>query len=82
VCLIGIFALAFGSPVMAWERCTLADQPLPAPVRYQHLLEGVEVLDAFARAEDDRFQRIVGQVDRPVIPLGTATTSRDRGGAM
>jgi len=28
-------------------------QPLPAPVRYQHLLEGVEVLNAFARAEHD-----------------------------
>ncbi len=28
-------------------------QPLPAPLRYQHLLEGVEVLDAFARAEHD-----------------------------
>ena len=39
-------------------------RPLPAPVRYQHLLEGVEVLDAFARAEHDRFQRIAGQLDR------------------
>jgi len=28
-------------------------QPLPAPLRYQHLLEGVEVLNAFARAEHD-----------------------------
>ena len=28
-------------------------QLLPAPLRYQHLLEGVEVLDAFARAEHD-----------------------------
>ena len=28
-------------------------QPLPAPLRYQHLLEGIEVLDAFARAERD-----------------------------
>src|SRR5258708_32417858 len=39
-------------------------RPLPAPVRYQHLLEGVEVLNAFARAEDDRLQRTVGQMDR------------------
>jgi len=39
-------------------------QPLPAPVRYQHLLEGVEVLNAFARAEHDRLQRIAGQLDR------------------
>src|SRR5216683_635950 len=31
-------------------------RPLPAPLRYQHLLEGVEVLNAFARAEDDRLQ--------------------------
>ena len=28
-------------------------QPLPAPLRYQYLLEGVEVLDAFTRAEHD-----------------------------
>src|ERR1039457_2978058 len=28
-------------------------QPLPAPLRYQHLLEGLEVLNAFARAEHD-----------------------------
>ena len=28
-------------------------QPLPAPLRYQHLLEGIEVLDTFARAEHD-----------------------------
>src|SRR5258708_18520606 len=39
-------------------------RPLPAPVRYQHLLEGVEVLDAFARAEHDRLQPVVGQLDR------------------
>ena len=39
-------------------------QPLPAPLRYQHLLEGVEVLNAFARAEHDRLQRIFGQMDR------------------
>ena len=26
-------------------------QPLPVPLRYQHLLEGIEVLNAFARAE-------------------------------
>ena len=39
-------------------------QPLPVPFRYQHLLEGVEVLHAFAGAEHDRFQRIAGQADR------------------
>ena len=35
-----------------------------APLRYQHLLEGVEVLNALARAEHDRLQRTVGQMDR------------------
>ena len=39
-------------------------QPLPAPLRYQHLLEGIEVLNAFARAEHDRLQRIFGQMER------------------
>ena len=29
-------------------------QPLPAPLRYQHLLEGIEVLNALACAEHDR----------------------------
>ena len=36
----------------------------PAPLRHQHLLEGIEVLNASARAEHDRLQRIAGQVDR------------------
>src|SRR6266849_8811800 len=49
-------------PALAVRR-TLAG-PLPAPLRYQHLLEGVEVLNALARAEHDRLQRIVGQMDR------------------
>ena len=39
-------------------------QPLPAPLRYQHLLEGIEVLNAFARAEHDRLRRIFGQMER------------------
>src|SRR5258707_15176692 len=62
-------------------------EPLPAPLRYQHLLEGVEVLDAFARAEDARLQRTVGQVARhpglfaqPLIEAaqqGTTASERD-----
>ena len=49
------------------ERALVRRSPrsaLPAPLRYQHLPEGAEVLNAFARAEHDRFQRIFGQVDR------------------
>src|SRR5438067_4996394 len=61
-------------------------QLLPAPVRYQHLLEGVEVLNALARAEHDRFQRIVGQVDRnpcffaqPLIEAAQQRTAAGQG---
>src|SRR5713101_4950384 len=59
---------AFGCRVLPdgnapWCAGPLA-QPLPASLRYQHLLEGIEVLNAFARAEHDRLQRIFGQMDR------------------
>ena len=61
-------------------------QPLPAPVRYQHLLEGVEVLNAFARAEHDRFQaecrpgRPASLFLRPAAHPGRATAHHLRSG--
>src|SRR5260370_7553835 len=60
-------------------------QRLPAPLRYQHLPEGVEVLNALARAEHDRLQRIVGQMDRdpclfaqPLIEAAQHTSTAPR----
>ena len=53
------------------ERALVRRSPrsaLPAPLRYQHLPEGAEVLNAFARAEHDQFQRIFG-------PGGSASLS-------